>query len=245
MKMLGAGRWGMLLAVVGVGLALAGCGMSTPRAYAPQERFSLSGTGHQLGRGVTNLALCWLEIPYQVEAHVGNDRIQRPFDVVGTILSGAVGAVEGTVWGVGRGLGGIVEVVLSPFPPYGPLMSPAYPPYIGCAEESRPEAAESAFETRFQAAQSMCHPGERNRLLVQLALDAAGWGDDNGARRCLQGINNPSLRDDTAFKCALSLAGAGKHEEALLIAKSITNLSLRDQVLTKIATEDRGAVSPE
>ena len=137
-------KTGLVAGIVSVVILVSGCSMNTRRPETPEERFSLKGTGRQLGRGLTNVGLCWLEVPYQVERQVGETPIDHPFDVIGCGLSGAVGVVNGAIWGVGRGLGGVIEVVLSPFPPYEPIMKPAYPPYIGRAKESKPEAGESA-----------------------------------------------------------------------------------------------------
>ena len=136
-------RTGALAVIVGVVLLASGCSTAARRPETPEYGFSLKGTGRQVGRGLTNVALCWLEVPYHVEKQVGESPMGHPFDVIGSTLSGALGVVNGAIWGVGRGLGGVIEVVLSPFPPYEPLMKPAYPPYVGRAKESKPEAGES------------------------------------------------------------------------------------------------------
>jgi hypothetical protein len=44
-------------------------------------------------------------------------------DAVQSVLGGDGDTVE-------RAVGGVVEVGLSPFPPYDPLMEPAFPPYL-------------------------------------------------------------------------------------------------------------------
>ncbi len=132
----------MLVAVVGVGLLAAGCTVGPSRREVPEGRMSLKGTARQFGRGLTNLGLCWLEIPYQVEKQVAGSRIEHPFDAVGSTLNGAVGVVNGAIWGVGRGVGGVFEIILSPFPPYEPIVRPAYPPYVRPAEKPEPETAE-------------------------------------------------------------------------------------------------------
>ena len=123
--------------LLGVGLAalMAGCG-ATPRAQTSEaEGFSLAGTGRECGRGVVNVTLCWLEIPYEVEAGIRKKPISGPFDAVGATLRGALGVVSGAVSGVERIIGGTLEVLLSPFPPYGPLMDPPYPPYLNPTQE--------------------------------------------------------------------------------------------------------------
>ena len=42
-----------------------------------------------------------------------------------------------------RGLGGVCEVILSPFPPYCPLMTPAYPPYFESEKKSEKKRDDS------------------------------------------------------------------------------------------------------
>jgi len=126
-----------------IGLACAmvflvtGCSSYRPARVgreAQTERFSLAGTGSELGRGAANIAFCWLEIPHEIEANVRDERLGDPFGVVSAAFSAVIGAVNGAVWSVERAVGGAFEVVLSPFPPYGPLMEPAYPPYLNPAK---------------------------------------------------------------------------------------------------------------
>ena len=110
-----------------------------------EEPFCLKGTGHELGRGVTNIALCWLEIPHEIEARVREGHSGSPFGVVSNAFDAALGAINGTMWGAERAVGGAFEVLLSPFPPYNPIMEPAYPPYLNfkkASEEESPEAVE-------------------------------------------------------------------------------------------------------
>jgi putative exosortase-associated protein (TIGR04073 family) len=93
----------------------------------PEESFSLKGAGVQLSRGTVNMGMCWLEIPYNMEKEV-----QKADDnALSFALAGASGAVFGTVQGANRIVGGVFEILFSPFPPYGPIMCPGWPPYLG------------------------------------------------------------------------------------------------------------------
>ena len=98
------------------------------------ESVSLKGTGRELGRGVTNVAFCWLELPSAVEHGIRGHSHDGPFCIIGSTFGAVFGTIGGTVHTVKRGVGGVVEVALSPFPPYDPLMHPAYPPYLGFAK---------------------------------------------------------------------------------------------------------------
>jgi len=108
-----------------------------------EEPFCLKGTGHELGRGVTNIAFCWLEIPHEIEARVREGDSGYPFGVVSNAFDATIGALNGTIWGVERAVGGAFEVLLSPFPPYDPIMEPAYPPYLNFKKASEEESTEA------------------------------------------------------------------------------------------------------
>lgn len=97
---------------------------------------SLGGSGREFGRGATNVAFCWLEIPSEVESEIRDSDVGSPFSIIGNTFDVAFGAIDGTLSAVGRGAGGVVEIGLSPFPPYDPLMDPALPPYMKFAEAS-------------------------------------------------------------------------------------------------------------
>jgi hypothetical protein len=84
---------------------------------------------------VTNVAFSWLEVPYEIETRVRNGHSGSPFDIVSHTFDVAFGAIGGTFSTAERAVGGAVEVGLSPFPPYDPLMSPALPPYLAAAGE--------------------------------------------------------------------------------------------------------------
>jgi putative exosortase-associated protein (TIGR04073 family) len=99
-----------------------------------QESVSLKGTGREFGRGVTNVAFCWLELPCSVEHGIRRHSRDGPFGIIGSTFGAVFGTVGGTIHTVKRGVGGAVEVALSPFPPYDPLMRPAFPPYLHVAK---------------------------------------------------------------------------------------------------------------
>ena len=124
-----------LIAIV-VGAALVVCstasgdwlGLCEP--LDEESRPSLKGTAMEFSRGVVNVAFCWLEIPHEIEHRVREDRSDGLFDFVSSAFNVASGAVCGTLKAAGRGCNGCVEMLLSPFPPYGPLTEPALPPYL-------------------------------------------------------------------------------------------------------------------
>jgi len=101
-----------------------GCSEDDPQGLSPK------GTVYEAGRGVTNVAFCWLELPAAVEGRIRRGGPGHPFGIISTTFDVVFGTVCGTVRTVQRGVGGVVEVGLSPFPPYEPLMDPAFPPYL-------------------------------------------------------------------------------------------------------------------
>ena len=109
------------------------CSSHDCREHAHQSP-SLKGTGRELGRGVTNVAFCWLELPASVEHGIRRHNPDNPFGIISSTFGAVFGTIGGTIRTVRRGVGGVVEVALSPFPPYDPLMHPAYPPYLGLAK---------------------------------------------------------------------------------------------------------------
>ncbi len=114
----------------------AGC-----RAYDPAAEggdpggFSVVGTGHEMGRGVVNVAFSWLEIPYQVESHVRKVSWSSPFGVIAAVFETTFGVIDGAFTTVGRATGGLFEILMSPFPPYDPMMDPPFPPYLNASPE--------------------------------------------------------------------------------------------------------------
>jgi putative exosortase-associated protein (TIGR04073 family) len=100
------------------------------RAREEEQRVSLRGTGRELVRGAANVGLCWLEIPSEIEAHIRDHSPGNPFGIVSPVFGVTFGTISGSVRGVERAIGGIFEIGLSPFPPYEPLMDPAFPPYL-------------------------------------------------------------------------------------------------------------------
>jgi len=97
---------------------------------------SLKGTACELARGATNVAFCWLEVPREVEARIRDGHVGSPFSIISNTFDVAFGTLDGAFKTAGRAAGGAVEVGLSPFPPYDPLMDPPYPPYLKFAEAS-------------------------------------------------------------------------------------------------------------
>ena len=117
-------------------LTVTGCitiGSSHECTEHARESVSLKGTASELGRGVTNVAFCWLELPSAVEHGIRRHNPDNPFGIIGSTFGAVFGTIGGTIHTVKRGVGGAVEVALSPFPPYDPLMHPALPPYLGFA----------------------------------------------------------------------------------------------------------------
>jgi hypothetical protein len=127
-------RYVSLIVLCGLVLWAGGCAVCCPGAEEQEtpRRASLRGTGRETGRGLLNVGFCWLEIPAGAEEGVRKEKIEGGLDIVGAFLRGTWGLLGGTVDGLGRGIGGIFEVLLSPFPPYDPIQNPPCPPYFGC-----------------------------------------------------------------------------------------------------------------
>jgi len=126
----------VLAMIAWLAVAALGCSSYRPARVgrkAQGDRFSLTGTACEFGRGAANVGFCWLEIPREIEAAVRENRPGHPFSAIEALFDTAIGAVDGTVWAFERAVGGAFEMVLSPFPPYDPLMEPAYPPYLNFA----------------------------------------------------------------------------------------------------------------
>lgn len=143
------GKLGVFVTAVCCVSLFIGCATYRPAQVGrgtAEENFCLKGTGHELGRGVTNIAFCWLEIPHEIEARVREGDSGRPFGVVSNAFDAALGAINGAIWGVERAVGGAFEVLLSPFPPYDPIMEPAYPPYLNFKKPSEEEPSEAGQE---------------------------------------------------------------------------------------------------
>ena len=129
--------------ILGSLVLVTGCGTYRPAQVGGkrrQETLSIKGTGCELGRGITNIAFCWLEVPHEAEARIRENRSGRPFSVITNVFDGALGVINGTIWAVERAIGGTFEVVLSPFPPYDPIMEPAFPPYLDFGKTPKEEA---------------------------------------------------------------------------------------------------------
>lgn len=75
---------------------------------------------HKLGRGVTNVLTCWVEIPRTVAREW-----ERTDPVTGIVL----GSVEGVGWGFTRFATGAFETFTFPFPipaDYAPMIQPEF-----------------------------------------------------------------------------------------------------------------------
>lgn len=111
------------------------------------EQLSLKGSAAEFGRGVTNVAFCWLELPYELEEGVRGNSEPGLGGILGTAWGLATGAIQGVLGTAGRAVGGVLEIALSPFPPHGPLMNPSRPPYLNFkrkASKQEPAPSEEA-----------------------------------------------------------------------------------------------------
>lgn len=75
---------------------------------------------HKLGRGITNVLTCWVEIP----RNIANEWEQTD-PATGLVM----GTVKGIGWGFTRLATGVYEAVTFPFPipqGYGPMMEPEF-----------------------------------------------------------------------------------------------------------------------
>ena len=121
-------------------VALAGCSSHLRGAKDASDVFSAGGSAKEMGRGLANVVLSWLEIPKGIQSKV---REKGPNPSIFETVTGTVfGAGSGVVNGVERAVGGVYETAMSPFPPYDPLMSPAYPPYLFADDGDKEEAVE-------------------------------------------------------------------------------------------------------
>ena len=85
------------------------------------------------------------------------------------------------------------------------------------------------------AGQSVMTQKDRNRLMAELAKDAADAGNAPIVNQALGGIYDQGLCNDVEEACALKLAKAGKQTEALQVANMIMNQTQRDSVVSKLA----------
>jgi len=135
----------IFLIVFSLGL---GCATYRPAKSCGKEeednRLSLAGTKGEFLRGVTNVACCWMEIPYEVEASLRETKTKSPFGLFSHSFAAAFATVRGSLWTVERATGGIVEMGISPFPPYDPIMKPAYPPYLNKKSGEEPSSTKTA-----------------------------------------------------------------------------------------------------
>lgn len=137
----------------------------------PNEPFSLKGAGVQLGRGTVNMGMCWLEIPYNMEKEVR----KADDNALSFALAGASGAVFGVVQSANRIVGGAFEILFSPFPPYGPIMCPGWPPYLG------PKASEpSGDEGKSRSGDAPVKPKKQSGGVLDVQIDEDGEKKDGG-----------------------------------------------------------------
>jgi len=92
--------------------------------------FSGKNMATSMGRGGANIALCWLEVPCTIKSKMQSRKTGEPFGIIPNTFAVTFGAVKGSIRTAKRLVGGTVEVALSPFPPYEPLLHPPFPPYI-------------------------------------------------------------------------------------------------------------------
>ena len=144
-------------------VSLSGCFCCMKRKGAmEEEKPSLKGTAREMGRGGVNMTLCWLELPHEIERSVRERDSIGPFGLVANAFRIAFGTVRGAVWSAERCAGGAVEIALSPFPPYEPIMDPAYPPYVKQEKKIEHkdkcigEEAESSFEKKGVKSNDSC-----------------------------------------------------------------------------------------
>ena len=102
----------------------------------------------------------------------------------------------------------------------------------GC---KKTEPRSEDLPARLQAALQINSSSDRDAALKAVALDAAGLGTDDIAKRATGGIMASRLRDETASDCALALARAHKMAAAKDMAQMINASSLRDSTLKKLA----------
>lgn len=103
-----------LVMVLSAGVAHAGAG----QVYREQSAAGMAM--HKLGRGITNVLTCWVEIPRQIAMDW-----ERTDPVTGLIL----GSVKGVGWGFARLATGVYDTVTFPFPVpegYAPMMDPEF-----------------------------------------------------------------------------------------------------------------------
>lgn len=141
---------GICVVVSGALLFSTGCGSTRPARVGserPKEKASLSGTAREGGRGVVNVAFCWLAIPYEVEHEIRSNDSSGPFSVISKSFSAGKGIFNGTWMALERAMGGSFEVLFCLTPPYDPMMEPSLPPYLDFegteADSEKPEGTEA------------------------------------------------------------------------------------------------------
>ena len=120
----------------------AGCATYRPaksEKSTSTQCLSLKGAGTEFGRGFSNVSLCWLEVPHEIEARIREGKTGHPFGIIRNSFKVAIATLHGSIWAAQRASGGAVEIALSPFPPHEPIMEPAFPPYLNFGKEIEKE----------------------------------------------------------------------------------------------------------
>jgi len=115
-------KWTKFAALVGfvfiltAGLAQAGVGADEPY----REQTASAKMLHKLGRGITNVFTCWVEVPRNIASEW-----QKTDPVTGFFM----GTVEGLGWGFARFATGVYDTCTFPFPipaDYQAMMEPEF-----------------------------------------------------------------------------------------------------------------------
>lgn len=114
MKLFKIGALVLMTAILMAGTASA----AGDDAYRQQSDFGKMM--HKLGRGVTNVVTCWVEIPRNIAIE---------WEKTDPVTGFVIGTVKGTGWTLARVVSGVYETVSFPFPvpaDYEPLMEPEF-----------------------------------------------------------------------------------------------------------------------
>lgn len=110
--------------LVGLMALVAMMGMAMPASAASEDldrdRSTIGKMFNKLGRGITNVLTCWVEIPRTIAREW-----ERTDPATGVVL----GSVKGIGWGFTRFVTGAYETVTFPFPvppDYAPMMEPEF-----------------------------------------------------------------------------------------------------------------------
>jgi len=93
----------------------------------------------------------------------------------------------------------------------------------------------TALNERLEAASDINNAQVKDRLLSNLANDAAEAGAIEIVTESLSAMFNQNERDDTTLAVTRILAKHGMRKEAIELAKGIGNYTIRDQTLSELA----------